>query len=269
VIARLIHDLSPRAAGPWFSLNCAALPGTLAESELFGHEKGAFTGAERRKRGLLELADGGTLFLDEINSASPAVQARLLQFVQEHRLMRIGGESPLQLDVRLVAASNQPLERLAAEGDFRQDLYFRLKVFPIALPPLRERTEDVLPLAEHFIARYAREFNLPPSPLDPDAARTLTRYPWPGNVRELENVIQRALVLSGGAPITADLLPGEAAPGQIPGAGGLALPEGATLAEVERLWIDHTLALCGGNKREAARRLDIDPSTLHRRLRRR
>lgn len=267
VLARWIHDASPRRAGAFFALNCAAVPDTLIENELFGHEKGAFTGATARKRGLLELADGGTLLLDEINSTRPEVQARLLQFVQERRLLRIGGERPVDVDVRLIVAANEDLAELVDDGRFRRDLYYRLNVFPIALPPLRERREDIAPLAERFLLRYAGELARPARSFSTDALEALQRYNWPGNVRELENIIQRAVVLAPAERVERAHLPGELS-GRAPvlAAEHWPIPPDATLAEAERYWMRHLLERCGGNKTEAARRLGIDPSTLHRRL---
>lgn len=266
--ARLMHRASARRDGPYFSLSCAAIAPGLAESELFGHEPGAFTGAQGRKRGLLELADGGTLLLDEINSASREVQARLLHFIQDRTLLRVGGVRPVTVDVRLIFASNQPLGPLVASGDFRQDLYFRINVFPITLPPLRERVEDILPLAETLLPRFARELERPARTFTPAAIEALRGYHWPGNLRELENLIQRAVILAPGEHIDLAHLPIELRPAPA-SAASLALPFGpdATLAEVERVWILQTLERCAGNKSEAARRLGIDVTTLYRKLR--
>lgn len=266
--ARLIHRASARRDGPFFSLSCAAIAPGLAESELFGHEPGAFTGAQGRKRGLLELADGGTLLLDEINSASREVQARLLHFIQDRTLLRVGGVRPVQVDVRLVFASNQPLEPLVASDAFRQDLYFRINVFPITLPPLRERVEDILPLAEALLPGFARELERPARTFTPAAIEGLRRYHWPGNIRELENLIQRAVILAPDEQIDLAHLPIELrpAPAATPSP---TLPFGpdASLAEVERVWIRQMLERCAGNKSEAARRLGIDVTTLYRKLR--
>ncbi len=267
VLARHIHACSPRADGPYFALNCAAVPESLMENELFGHEKGAYTGAGERKRGLLELADGGTLLLDEINTTTPEVQARLLQFVQERTLMRVGGECPVQVDVRLVVAANEDLAQLVEQGRFRRDLYYRLNVFPVRLAPLRERQPDIAVLAERFLVTSARRFGRPARELAPAALTALQRYAWPGNIRELENIIQRAVVLADGPQVLPDHLPCELAGNPAAGAPGLPLAADASLAELELYWIRHMIARCDGNKTEAARRLGIDPSTLHRRLR--
>ncbi|WP_127475006.1 sigma-54-dependent transcriptional regulator [Sulfurivermis fontis] len=270
MLARLLHTLGARREQPYFSLNCAGIAPTLAESELFGHEKGAFTGATQRKKGLLELADGGTLLLDEINSAPPEIQVRLLQFLQERTLMRVGGQHIIEVDVRLVCATNQPLDELVAQGRFRADLYYRLKVFPIDLPPLRERSEDIVPLAEQLLSTFALRYNKTLQGFTPAALDCLRAYRWPGNVRELENIVQRAVVLARGEFIEPIQLPAEL---RQP-AGRTALPDAAlpispdaTLAEVETWWIRHMLERCDGNKTETARRLGIDASTLHRKLR--
>lgn len=266
VVARLIHDLSPRAGGPWFAVNCGAVSATLAESELFGHEKGAFTGATQRKLGLLELADGGTLFLDEINSASPEIQTRLLQFVQDRTLLRVGGQKAINVDVRIVAAANRPLGDLVARGEFREDLLFRLNVFPIEIPPLRARRDDILPIAEQMLARCCRRMHCSARRISPQARRLLHDYSWPGNVRELENLIQRAAILCTGDTLEPSHLPAEMSGAARKAAAVDEFPEDLTLAELERLWIDRMLQRAGGNKTEAARRLGIDASTLHRKL---
>ncbi|MEF3193111.1 MAG: sigma-54 dependent transcriptional regulator [Halothiobacillaceae bacterium] len=268
VLARHLHALSPRRDGPFLAINCGALAPTLIESELFGHEKGAFTGAQSRRIGLLEAAHGGTLFLDEINSAPPAVQVRLLHFIQEKRFMRVGGVSEIEVDVRLVTASNQPLRPLVETGTFREDLFYRLNVFPIDVPPLRERVEDIPALGAHILTRLAPALGKEVHACGPGVLEALQRYSWPGNVRELENVIQRALVLARGTRIELDDLPPEiilnAPPAQrcLP----IELPPNATLREVERIWIRKTLASCHGNQTLAAERLGINPSTLWRKL---
>lgn len=265
VLAAHIHRSSPRRSQTLLALHCGALAPTLLESELFGHERGAFTGASARRIGLLELADRGTLFLDEINSASADTQTRLLQFIQERRFFRVGGTRPVEVDVRLVFAANRDLKQLCAQGTFRDDLYFRLNVFPIQIPPLRERPEDIVALARRILARHARRLNPAVAGIDAEALDALRAYAWPGNVRELENIIQRALVLTQGATITPAALPAElrAAPGAAP----WPWPQTATLAEVERRWIELTLERCGGNRTRAAKALGIDVSTLWRKLR--
>ena len=262
VVARLIHDSSPRAAEPFVAVNCAALSETLLESELFGHEKGAFTGAQSKHTGKFEQADGGTLMLDEVGETSPAMQAKLLRVLQERSFQRVGGEAPIHVDVRVVAATNRELATMVQEGTFREDLYYRLEVVPIRIPPLRERGKDVIPLAEHFLqllGRGRRERSRPE--LTPAAREVLLAHTWPGNVRELQNVLERALVLSGGAAIDA----GDLALGTAPGSGGGAgLPGdgGGTLKDMERQAIQQALSAEQGNRRRAARRLGIALRTL-------
>ncbi|MCG6941594.1 MAG: sigma-54 dependent transcriptional regulator [Thiohalocapsa sp.] len=217
LIARLIHQLGSRAAAPFVEVNCAAIPENLFESELFGHEKGAFTGAARQRRGRFELADGGTLFLDEVGELPAALQSKLLRALQEQRITRVGGEADIPLDVRVVAATNRDLRALVDAGDFREDLYFRLNVLEIELPPLRHRREDIPALAGHFIARDARTpMQLPAETLD-----LLVKYAWPGNVRELEHVIQRGVTLARGSVLRAADLPPELRRAENTGAGQL------------------------------------------------
>lgn len=197
VVARAVHDLSPRCSGAFLAVNCAALSESLLESELFGHEKGSFTGAERLRKGRFELADGGTLLLDEVSEVGPATQAKLLRVLQERAFERVGSSLPIGVDVRVIAASNRDLPRAVSRGDFRQDLFFRLNVLPLHLPPLRDRAEDVAPLAEHFIAAICRREGREPAVLEPGALDLLRGYSWPGNVRELQNICERAVVLCG------------------------------------------------------------------------
>lgn len=267
VMARHIHALSPRAHGPFFALNCGALPQTLLESELFGYEKGAFSGAAARKLGLLELAAGGTLFLDEINSASTEAQTRLLQFIQDRRLFRLGGIKPVEVDVRLILATNRPLQAEVDLGRFRADLYYRINVFPITIPPLRERREDLPALVQYLLARHAARMGKALTGITPEALERLAAYAWPGNVRELENVLQRAIVLARGDRLGLDTLPPEIAGRQTAPAPGLPWSPNATLKEVEAAWIRLTLDRCQGNRTQAARALGIDPATLWRKLR--
>lgn len=264
VLARHIHALSPRAGGPFFTLHCGALPQTLLESELFGFEKGAFSGATAKKPGLLELAAGGTLFLDEINSTSLDAQTRLLQFIQDKQMFRIGGVSPVNLDVRLIVAANQPLKQAVRDGRFREDLYYRIAVFPITVPPLRERREDLPALAEFLLSKHAADMGRTPKPLSPDALDLLCGHAWPGNVREMENALQRALVLAQEAHISATDLPSELRGRSTPSA--CPWKETATLAEVEAAWIQRVVERCGGNRGQAAKILGVDPSTLWRKL---
>ena len=207
ILARAIHRWSPRRNRPLVTVNCVALSEELLESELFGHEKGAFTGAHQKKQGKAELANGGTLFLDEIGDIRPALQAKLLRLIQEQEFERVGGTRPIRVEVRFVAATNTDLERAMKEGRFRQDLYYRLNVVSLVLPPLRERKGDVEPLARHFVEKYSAELKRQPSPISPAALAILTQYKWPGNVRELENAIERAVVLSIGSEIGPKDLP--------------------------------------------------------------
>ncbi|GBD97654.1 MAG TPA: sigma-54-dependent Fis family transcriptional regulator [Nitrospirae bacterium] len=202
LFARAIHDLSPRKDHPFVPINCAAIPGELLESELFGHEKGAFTGAGEKKLGKLELADRGTVFLDEIGEMDIALQAKLLRTLQEGEIDRVGGTKCINVDIRILAASNRDLEAAAADNTFREDLFYRLSVFPITIPPLRQRKDDIPALVEHFISRYSAEMNITHKDIAPDAIEILKNYSWKGNVRELENVIERALILCDGNVIT-------------------------------------------------------------------
>jgi len=267
LLARRIHDLSPRRGRPFVELNCAGLQKDLTESELFGHERGAFTGASERTIGLLEAAHEGTLFLDEIGDMDPVIQARLLKVLEEKRFRRVGGLAEIEVDVRLVAATHRDLEKDAAAGRFRQDLLYRLNVFSIAIPPLRQRPEDVLPLAEHLLAQHRGPGGEPAS-LGPAAARLLSDYHWPGNVRELRNVIERAVILcpDGGA-----ILPEHLHLLEVPPAGARAAPQAvvasrsaARLRDAERDLLEAALRARGGNVQAAARDLGISRGTLYR-----
>ncbi|MGD9888770.1 MAG: sigma-54 interaction domain-containing protein [Halothiobacillaceae bacterium] len=272
VLARYLHASSPRREGAFLTINCGALSPTLIESELFGHEKGAFTGAHGRRIGLMESAHQGTLFLDEVNSAPPEVQVRLLHFLQEKRFMRVGGVNEIEVDVRIIAAGNQPLKPLVESGHFREDLFYRLNVFPIDVPPLRQRVDDIPHLGLRILSRLAPELGKAVHACGPGVLETLQHYPWPGNVRELENIIQRALVLTQTERIEMHDLPAEITQWRdqpyftrserIT----LNLSPSATLNDVERAWIQHTLNTCQGNRSLAAERLGIDPSTLYRKL---
>jgi DNA-binding NtrC family response regulator len=266
MLAAHIHRISPRAEGPFLTLNCGALAPTLLDSELFGHEKGAFTGAASRRVGLLELAHGGTLFLDEINSASAELQVRLLQFIQEGRFLRVGGNRPIEVEVRLVLASNQDLKLLADRGGFRSDLYYRINVFPIPLPALRDRPEDIPELAAFLLAKHGRRLGKNIAGIGPEVIEQLRRYAWPGNVRELENLIQRAIVLCAGELLGLGDFPAEVAGRLAAPPGGLPWSEDASLAEVERHWIARVLERCQGSRSRAAAILGIDPATLWRKL---
>ncbi|HEX8790359.1 MAG TPA: sigma-54 dependent transcriptional regulator [Polyangiaceae bacterium] len=253
LVAQAIHEHSPRASAPFVKLHCAALAETILESELFGHEKGAFTGAVGRREGRFKQADGGTLFLDEIGEISPAIQVKLLRFLQERAFERVGGNETLKVDVRIIAATNRDLSAEVAAGKFREDLYYRLNVVNIEVPPLRARPSDLLPLATHFLQRFARENGKHIEAFSDDAIDRITNYRWPGNVRELENVIERAVVLCDGPTLTAKHLP--AGVGAVP-RGALRIP-GSTLDEIERHAILSTLEACGGRTTAAAQMLDI------------
>jgi transcriptional regulator with GAF, ATPase, and Fis domain len=266
LIARRLHAGSPRAAGPWVAVNCAAFGEGLLDSELFGHEPGAFTGAVRRKRGCFELADGGTLFLDEVAELSPATQARLLRALQEGRFYRVGGERPIDVDVRVVAATNRDLRRLVADGAFREDLYFRLAVVPIELPPLRDRGGDLALLTEHFLDRTARALGRRRPHLSPEAWARWQAYRWPGNVRELRNVVERLVVLDEGSLVTPERLPLE-----LQAATAAAPPPptsmAAAVASLERELVAGAMERSRGNKAAAARALGISRPTLDKKLR--
>jgi DNA-binding NtrC family response regulator len=267
-VAQLIHRESARADGPFVRVNCAALSESLLESELFGHERGAFTGAHRTRQGRFELADKGTLLLDEIGEISPALQSKLLRVLEEEEFERVGGTATLKVDVRVVATTNRDLQREVAAGRFREDLYYRLHVLPIHVQPLRARPKDVLPLARHFLARFGAQTGRPAPALTPAAEHKLEQWNWPGNVRELENAIQRAVVLAQGATIDAHELTfgaaqakvaGDATPAPLPARPALA---NRPLADIEREAILETLDSTGGNKTEAARRLGVSARTL-------
>ncbi len=259
VLARTIHDRSPRANKPFLPLNCSALSESLLESELFGHEKGAFTGADRDKRGLLETADGGTVFLDEIGELPVAMQVKLLRVLEERSVMRVGGVESRPIDVRFVAATHRDLEARIAEGAFREDLYFRLNGATLVIPPLRERTDEIEPLARAFAAEVAQEMSHASAPeLSREALDALRAYRWPGNIRELRNVIERAVLLAGDAPIAHGHLPMEKL--RAPGADKNAPPA----AEKQRIM--DALAQCGGNQTRAAKLLGISRRTLVKRL---
>jgi Nif-specific regulatory protein len=254
LIAQAIHYHSPRAKKPLIKVNCAALPETLVESELFGHEKGAFTGAQARKKGRFELAHGGTIFLDEIGELSPAIQVKLLRVLQEREFERLGGTEPVRTDVRVITATNRDLEKALADGGFREDLYYRLNVFPIFIPPLRERKSDVLPLADHFAEKYAREHGKSIKRISTTAIDMLATYHWPGNVRELENTIERAVLMADGAVIHGHHLPPTLQTAEATGTVVSASLGGAVEA-FERGLIEDALKTSRGNRAKAARLL--------------
>ena len=257
LVAQAIHTLSPRADGPYIRVNCAALTETLLESELFGHEKGAFTGAHARKTGRFELADRGTLFLDEIGELSLNVQAKLLRVLQERTFERVGGEKTIKVDVRIIAATNRDLLKETQEGRFREDLYYRLNVFPISVPPLRERREDISLLTEHFLRKlktYGGSKTLAPGVLT-----HLTAYSWPGNVRELENIVERMVIISQEAVIGMDSLPLlDTSAKSDKNAGGFVLPiEGISLEEIEKSFLQQAMEQTEGNQSQAAKQLGL------------
>jgi two-component system response regulator HydG len=253
LIAQAIHENSPRASAPFVKLHCAALAETLLESELFGHEKGSFMGAAGRREGRFKQADGGTLFLDEIGEISPAIQVKLLRFLQERTFERVGGNETLKVDVRIIAATNRDLASEVAAGKFREDLFYRLNVVNIEMPPLRARPSDLLPLATYFLRRFAKENGKGIEGFTDDAIEAIKAYRWPGNVRELENVIERAVVLCEGDRLSAKNLP--TGLGATP-RGAPRIP-GSTLSEIERYAILSTLEACGGRTGQAAQMLDI------------
>jgi two-component system response regulator PilR (NtrC family) len=261
LVARAVHARSPRAQAPFVPVNCGAIPEGLIESELFGHAKGAFTGAQGAKQGLFEAAQAGTLFLDEIGELPASLQVKLLRAIQERSIRRVGESADVEVDVRLVAATNRDLAAEVKAGRFREDLYYRLNVVQVRVPPLRERREDILPLAEHFLQRFAAEHGRPQPRFSADAKRRLDEYWFPGNVRELENLVERAVALSSGEEVTVDALPAilrGATPALSPDG---PLPEGFSLEDylqgIERQLIDRALTEAGGVKKDAAARLGL------------
>jgi DNA-binding NtrC family response regulator len=262
IAARMIHQTSPRANKPFIAVNCAVLTGDLVESELFGHEKGAFTGAHARRKGRIELADGGTLFLDEVGELTPAVQAKLLRVLEERRFERVGGSTSISVDVRWVAATNRDLRAMVHEGTWREDLYHRLAVFPVTLPPLRERREDIVPLSEALVEQLSASAGSPRVRLAEATKARLRSETWPGNVRELRNVMERAMILADGPVIEPQHLWIEES-GTMPNAAdGM---EGS-LAELERRAIQQALSAASGNRQRAAERLGIGLRTLYGKL---
>jgi two-component system response regulator AtoC len=270
VVARAIHARGPRRSQPFVDVNCTALPEHLVESELFGHEAGAFTGARQSKRGLLEVADGGTAFLDEIGDMPGAVQAKLLHFLESHSFRRVGGVRDIEVDVHVVAATNRDLTRAVERGDFREDLFYRLNVVPVDIPPLRERPDDIGPLVTHFIGVLSREMRRPESTVTPDARAAMERYAWPGNVRQLRNVLERILLFEDTRVIDVKHLPSEITQTGVEDGGfAFMLPAGGVvLDDVERELIEQALERTQGNKSAAARLLGLTRDTLRYRLER-
>jgi two-component system response regulator AtoC len=265
LLARSIHDWSRRSGAPFLAINCSAIPETLLESELFGYEKGAFTDAKQQKRGLVELADEGTLFMDEISSLSLALQAKLLRFLETNTFKRVGGLRDVEVDLRVVAATNVSLERMCAEDRFRKDLFYRLSVCPLTLPPLTERRGDILPLAGHFIDHFNRKFNKAIRGFTPEAEALLLGHPWPGNVRELRNAVERAMIFEDAALISADHLPIRPA-AALPAPGAPLSGEPLTLSDAERLLVARAMDQTKGNVSQAAKVLGVSRDTLRYKL---
>ncbi len=270
VVARFIHRASSRDRGPFVAINCAALPEQLLEAELFGYERGAFTGAQQSKPGQLELASSGTLFLDEIGELSPSAQAKLLRVLQEREFQRLGGTRVLRSDARIIAATNRNLRQAAADGQFREDLYYRLSVFPIHLPALRNRRGDILPLGESFLATICRDLGRPVPTLSAEARAQLVEYDWPGNARELRNKMERAAILCDDGPITCEHLelaptcPRTKAP---TGQSAKVLASATDLASMERAMIEHALVDARYNKTKAAKAIGLTRHQLYIRMR--
>jgi len=264
LLANALQSRSPRISKPYIALNCAALPESLVESELFGHRRGAFTGAVANQTGRLQAADGGTLFMDEVDSLPLPVQAKLLRFLETGEIQPVGDTQPLRVDVRIIAATNTNLEERIAKGEFRKDLYYRLNVVPLEIPPLRERMGDIHLLLNHFMRLFAADHKLPPSTLSKAALARLQEHPWPGNVRELRNVCERLSILLAGRTIEENNLPHEIlAPPPSAGNGQFVLPEaGIELEKVELDLIQQALARTKGNRTRAARLLGISRDTL-------
>lgn len=269
LIAKAIHHHSLRGSGPFVTINCAALPETLLESELFGHKKGAFTGAIKDKDGLFKAADGGTFFLDEVGNTSLSIQVKLLRVLEDKKITPVGDTQPIDVDIRLIAATNADLEKDVKAGQFRADLFYRLNVLPLHIPPLRERRDDIQLLAEHFVKRYCAKMGIEEKDLSPEALDLLLNYAWPGNVRELENTIERALLLNRSDRLELSDFPEKLVNGN---ASGKVVseqePETPTLEHIEKAYIHFVMSQAGGKKAEAARVLGIDTSTLYRKLER-
>ncbi len=268
LIAKAIHLHSPRCGGPFVTINCAALPETLLESELFGHKKGSFTGAIKDKEGLFKVADGGTFFLDEVGNTSLSIQVKLLRVLEEKKITPVGDTWPIDVDVRLIAATNADLEDDVKQGRFRADLFYRLNVIPLQIPSLRERKDDIELLTRYFVSRFCKKANMPPKEVTPEALTLLTTYHWPGNVRELENTIERAVLLNRTEALDiADFPDRLSQPEQI-AAVNEQTPVNPTLESIEKAYIHYVMAQTGGKKTKAAKILGIDTSTLYRKIER-
>ena len=268
LVAKTIHQLSGRSKHPFIAINCAAIPESLLENEIFGHERGAFTGALDRRPGCFELAHTGTLFLDEIGEVAPGIQAKLLRVLQERTIRRLGGQKEQAVDVRLIAATNVDPAKAVKQGKLREDLYYRINVITICVPPLRERVEDIPLLVESFISEFNERNDKGVRALTPDAMRVLQRYSWPGNIRELRNVIERAVILSPGEFVEADHLPADLSGPPPPSIQSVGLTPGMTVDEAERRLIELTLAHTRDNKTRAAEILGVTVKTLHNKLKR-
>ncbi len=274
LVTRAIHRAGPRASGPFVALNCGAIPEHLQESELFGHERGAFTGATSTRSGRFEQAQGGTLFLDEVGELSAGAQVRLLRVIQDGTFTRIGGTDQIKSDVRIISATHRDLRQMVSRGEFREDLYYRLIVYPIQVPPLRERGSDIRRLVAHMVAKYGADVDHAVEGLTPEAFSFIDSYRWPGNVRELENVVHRAMLLAAGGLITVDCLPEHIRGGVSPSRGGIPdethASQGETaklsLADAEKRAIERALEASGGNVTRAAKRLGIARATIYRKM---
>jgi len=267
LVASAIHQHSKRATGPFIKINCAAIPSELIESELFGHKRGAFTGAVSDKTGLMELADGGSLLLDEIGEMPANLQVKLLRVLQDREFRPVGGSRVIKPNFRLICATNVNLDAALGDGKLREDLYFRINTVTLAIPPLRERTDDILLLAEHFLGRFSTQHQRNIASIHPDSARALLRYRWPGNVRELEHVIERAVIVAEGTQVTVDDLPSEVREAErFPAQSGFIIPPHHTLEEIEKLAILETLERTRWNKRKAASILGVYRPTLYNKL---
>jgi DNA-binding NtrC family response regulator len=268
LVARAIHSMSTRCGGPFVTINCAALPETLLESELFGHKKGSFTGAIKDKEGLFQVAGGGTFFLDEVGNTSLAIQVKLLRVLEDRKITPVGGTKPIDVDVRLIAATNADLDEDVKAGRFRSDLFYRLNVIPIFIPPLRERMEDIPLLAEYFVNRYCEKAGTAVKAISNEAMDVLLCYNWPGNVRELENVIERAILLNRTGKLDTPDFPERLTQPQSPKAVSDTDPVTPTLESIEKAYIHYVMSQTDGKKSEAARILGIDTSTLYRKIQR-